>query len=236
MSKLRFHDIQEKDGRRLVVFSRQFSGTVWQINHNLPDDQFFAQAFTDDFENIVPKRIIKLTDQICQFEFEKPVTGWASIFHLTPLLKRKRIPFTNVTEITFNHKYGNTDYLHQFWCETPEGYVLFEPKIIDKNDPQVAKVTFELPATGYADFGKSFPRERLMPIADKLWEYRHMSSNAERQNIFVQCTGSDELVFYPERISRFDKVKAYQTDNVLEIEHDDPLTGTINTVIHGFRI
>lgn len=236
MSRLRNHDIQEHDGRRLVVFSRQYQGTVWQVHHSLPDDYFFAQAFNDDYENIVPKRIIKLTDSICQFEFHVPVSGWASVFHLTPLLKRRRISFNSVTSMTFNHKYGNTDYLHQFWCETPEGYVLFEPKDIDKTDPQVAKVEFQLPATGYVDFGRSFPRERMVQIKDKIWEYRHMSTEAERQHIFVQCTGSDEKVFYPDRISRLDEVKSYQTDNILELEHDDPLTGSINTVIHGHRI
>jgi hypothetical protein len=218
---LRPHDIQEKDGRRLVVYSRQFTGSVWQINHNLPTDRIFVQCLDEEFNSIFPQRAIKLTDSIFQFEFEEEFSGWASIFHLTPLLKPRRIEFENVTEIDLFHKYGNTDYLHQFWCETPEGYELFYPCIIDKSDPQVCRVVFGKPVTGYVDFAKSFPRERLVQIGDKLWEYRHMSTNAESQNIFIQTTGADEQVFVGDRESRLNDNKAFQTDNIIEVEFDD---------------
>jgi hypothetical protein len=237
----------EKDGRRLVVYSRQYNGIVWEVKHRLPDDYFLAQAFTLDYDNIYPKRVVKLTNDTVLMFFEKPVSGFASIFHLTPLLKRRRIVFNNVTSVNLDHKYGDTDYLLQFWRMSDEGYYeLFMPKNVEKIDNFTATATFEYPHSGYVDFGKSFPKERMIQVSDKLWEYRHMANIANRAQMFVQCTGSDDFMFVPDRLSRLENKlqldslgnspSFIQTENILEIEHDDPLTGTINTIIHGNRI
>ena len=194
-------------------------------------------------------------------EFEGSVTGYVSVFEMSPILEPKVNQLTATTSSLIKHHFKEKKYVIQCWNNSNElvyptsirkidvGEIEnptdednpYEPEEDRLSQPAV-RVTFAEEFTGTVDIMKAISLTINFENKSDV-EIRH-SINEHVGNIISQCeynssAGSvnDGIVFIPDLETRIDTEISHISDNRLDVSFgDSPVTGTVNAIIHGFNI
>jgi len=221
-------DIPEGMGERLVTYTNNFAGEIWTCDHRIYSDRILVNITDEDREDILPTRIFKVSDTRLVIDFYKYVTGQASIFKISPLLKGKRIPINNKTFIRYRHDLNTTFLICQCWKNDGE-FVLPEEVVVE--DIDVINIKFHVPVTGYAELVTPYPRQVNIDIAKREW--LDMYRTDLDQSLILTQVWQDYSLFLPTNIKRIGET-AYQRG--IQVDLHQKAVGDMNSIIHGYRI
>lgn len=221
-------DIPERDGARLVVYSNSYEGDVWECNHDLATNRILVNVTDNDLNDILPKKVFKLDNNNAVISFSKSVSGRASLFKVTPLLKGNKISAKNKTFVRYRHDLHTTYLICQCWRDGEE-LVLPEEVIVE--DLDLINIYFHKPFTGYIELITPYPRQHEIDNESKIWLDMYRSDL--NQNLILTQTWANYSLFLPKTVERIGETK-FQRGIKATLHKAE--VGDMNSIIHGYRI
>ena len=217
-------------GYRQTVFTRGFSGKEWLMHHSIQEDNYMFLAMDENWTTILPQEAKKLGNGYLVVNFPNSITGYVSIFRLTPLLNFQIINVNDTNIVNFYHKFNPPDFIVQTWDS--DGYLVL-PKTIQK-DTQICTVEFDHNFTG--TICCVFITNEVRYFTDEIaWQYIHRIQ-ISRGCILLQADDKNNQVILPLEEKRFDSDIKTSFDNFIELDWSLNQSGKLLNIIHGYNI
>ena len=217
-------------GYRQTVYSREFEGKEWVLNHSLAEDNYMFFCTDENFNTILPEEARKTGVGQLTVQFPVFVTGNASVFRLTPLLNFQIVEVNNQSSITFIHKYYIPHFIVQSW-DSENNLVL--PKNI-KKDEYECTVDFYKNFTGVINC-VYITQEVKDYLNVNNWIYSHRQKTP-RGHMLLQSDDENLEVMLPLEEKRIGGNSSYSSNRYVELNWGKGRTGTLSSIINGYRI
>jgi hypothetical protein len=217
-------------GYRQTVYSRPYEGSEWVVTHTITEPHYMFFATDENWSTILPDTVKRTSEGTVTVTFPSSVRGNASIFRLTPLLNFQIVEVFNTNYIKFNHKYHTPYFIVQTW-DSDGNLVL--PKIIRKENSE-CEVYFHENFSGVV-ICVFIIADLKEYIDDNTWEYKYRKI-ISRGNILIQNDDDIKEVILPKEENRIEESTIKSYDNRIQEVWGTEKTGSLISIIHGYRI